>query len=274
MIKKSDRGLSVFVYVVLTLVGLLSLAPFLWMLFTSFKPLPEVEAGNLLPRSPQPGNYAEVFHQSPFALFFLNSFLVAAWVTFLTVLVSAMGAFAFSRLRWKGRDLVFKLFLATLMVPGVVTMIPNYTVVVQLKLLDSVAGLVIPAAFGAFGVFMLRQFMMTIPTSLDEAAEIDGADPWTTFWEVTMPLAKSGLTTLAIFTFLGNYSSFYWPLLVIKSEELRTLPVGMLFFDSNYGRQTNLLMAASVMSVLPPLIVFVLAQKQLVRGIMVGAVKG
>jgi multiple sugar transport system permease protein len=274
MIKKSDRGLAIFVYIVLTLFGLLALAPFIWMLFTSLKPLPEVEAGNLIPHAAQPRNYGDVFKQSPFAVFFLNSFLVAAWVTFLTVLVSAMAAFAFARLQWKGRDLVFKLYLATLMVPGVVTMIPNYAVVVQLKLLDSLAGLVIPAAFGAFGVFLLRQFMLTIPSSLDEAAEIDGADPWTTFWEVTMPLAKSGLTTLAIFTFLGNYSSFYWPLLIIKSEELRTLPIGMLFFDSIYGRQTNLLMAASVMSILPPLIVFILAQKQLVRGIMVGAVKG
>lgn len=274
MIKKSERGIAIFVYLGLTLFSLLALAPFVWMLLTSLKPLHEVEAGNLIPRAPKPGNYAEIFKQSPFAIFFLNSFLVAAWVTFLTVLVSAMAAFAFSRLRWKGRDSVFKLYLATLMVPGVVTMIPNYAVVVQLKLLDSISGLVIPAAFGAFGVFLLRQFMLTIPGSLDEAAEIDGADPWTTFWEVTMPLAKSGLTTLAIFTFLGNYSSFYWPLLVIKSEELRTLPIGMLFFDTSYGKQTNLLMAASVMALLPPLIAFILAQKHLIRGIMVGAVKG
>ncbi len=274
MIKRNERGLAIFVYVALTLFSLLSLAPFLWMVLTSFKPLPEVEAGNLIPHSPQPGNYADIFRQSPFAIFFLNSFLTAAWVTLLTVLTSAMAAFAFARLRWKGRDTVFKLYLATLMVPGVVTMIPNYAVVVHLKLLDSLAGLVIPAAFGAFGVFLLRQFMLTIPASLDEAAEIDGADPWTTFWEVTMPLARSGLTTLAIFTFLGNYSSFYWPLLIIKSEELRTLPIGMLFFDSNYGRQTNLLMAASVMAILPPLIAFILAQKHLIRGIMVGAVKG
>lgn len=274
MIKRADRPLSVFVYVLLTLLSLLALAPFIWMVLTSFKPLAEVEAGNLIPKSPQPDNYVEVFRQSPFALFFLNSFLIAAWVTFLTVLISAMAAFAFSRLRWRGRDAVFTLYLATLMVPGVVTMIPNYSVIVQLRMLDSMSGLIIPAAFGAFGVFLLRQFMVSIPSALDEAAEIDGADPWTTFWEVTMPLAKPGLTTLAIFTFLGNYSSFYWPLILIKSEELRTLPIGMLFFDSTYGRQTNLLMAASVMSIVPPLIAFILAQKQLIRGIMLGAVKG
>lgn len=240
----------------------------------SFKPLAEVEHLNPLPTVWHPENYAAVFQQVPFARYYFNSVFIAAWVTFLTCLTSAMAAFAFSRMRWPGRDRVFQLYLATMMIPGVVTMIPNYTLMVQLHLLDSYAGLIIPAAFSAFGTFLLRQFMMTVPAALDEAAEIDGATPWQIFWDVIAPMARPGLITLAIFTFMGNYGSFFWPLILIKSEHLRTLPIGMLFFDTNYGRQTNLIMAASVMNIIPLIILFVTSQKFLVKGIQMGAVKG
>jgi multiple sugar transport system permease protein len=185
-----------------------------------------------------------------------------------------MAGFAFARLRWPFRDGVFRLYLATMMIPGVVTMIPNYTLMVWLHLLDSYTGLIVPAAFSAFGTFLLRQFMLTIPPALDEAAAMDGASPWQVFWEVILPLARPGLITLAIFTFMGNYGSFFWPLILIKSEHLRTLPIGMLFFDTNYGRQTNLIMAASVMNIIPLIILFVVSQRFLVRGIQLGAVKG
>jgi ABC-type glycerol-3-phosphate transport system permease component len=153
-------------------------------------------------------------------------------------------------------------------------MIPNFTIMAKLHLLDSYLGLIVPAAFSAFGTFLLRQFMLTIPPSLDEAAAIDGAGPWRVFWDVIMPLVRPGLITLAIFTFLGNYGSFFWPLVLIKSQHLRTLPIGMLFFDSMYGRQTNLIMAASVMNILPLIALFVAGQKYIVKGIQLGAVKG
>ena len=185
-----------------------------------------------------------------------------------------MAGYAFSRLRWRGRDTVFRLYLATLMIPGVVTMIPNYTLMVKLHLLDSYLGLIVPASFSAFGTFLMRQFMLTIPPSLDEAAAMDGASPWQVYWDVILPLARPGLITLAIFTFLGNYGSFFWPLILINSEHLRTLPIGMLYFDSVYGRQTNLIMAASVMNIVPLIILFVVTQKFIVRGIQLGAVKG
>jgi ABC-type glycerol-3-phosphate transport system permease component len=185
-----------------------------------------------------------------------------------------MGAFAFARLEWKGRDALFRLYLATMMIPGVVTMIPNYTLMVKLHMLDSYTGLIVPSAFGAFGTFLLRQFMLTIPKALDEAATIDGAGYWSVFIDVVLPLARPGLIALAIFTFLGNYGSFYWPLILIKSESLRTLPIGLMYFDSTYGQQTNLLMAASVMSLLPPIVLFIIGQKHLVKGIAFGAVKG
>lgn len=268
------QGRPAFSHLALGLMALTMLAPFLWMLLCSFKPLSEVESPNPVPVSWQPGNYPRVFEQIPFARYYFNSILIAAWVTFLQCITSAMAAYAFSRLRWRGRDTVFKLYLATLMIPGVVTMIPNYTIMVNLGLLDSYIGLIVPAAFSAFGTFLLRQFMLTLPSSLDEAAAIDGASHWRIFWDVIMPLARPGLITLGIFTLLGNFGSFFWPLVMIKSEYLRTLPIGMLYFDSIYGRQTNLLMAASVMNVIPLIILFVVAQKHIVKGIQLGAVKG
>ncbi|MBM4037718.1 MAG: carbohydrate ABC transporter permease [Planctomycetes bacterium] len=281
-------------HAVLVLIAATMLIPFLWMVLASFKPLEEVESLNPFPTrlvsakdvAPfdqgvlrriaryVPRNYVEVFKQIPFARYYFNSLFVAAWVTFLQCLTSSMAAYAFSRLHWRGRDHVFRLYLATLMIPGVVTMIPNYTLMVKLGLLDSYAGLIVPASFSAFGTFLLRQFMLTIPPSLDEAAAIDGASHWQVFWDVILPLARSGLITLGIFTFLGNYGSFFWPLILIKSEHLRTLPIGMLYFDTMYGRQTNLIMAASVMNIIPLIILFIVSQKFIVKGIQLGAVKG
>lgn len=261
-------------HVLLGLISITTMLPFIWMVLASFKPMAEIERINPLPTVWHPENYIQVFHKVAFARYYFNSLFIAAWVTLLTVLTSALAAYAFARIQWKGRDTVFKMYLMTLMIPGVVVMIPNYTVMVYLHLLDSYTGLIVPAAFSAFGTFLLRQFMLTIPTALDEAAEIDGANSWQILWEIVMPLAQPGLVTLAVFTFLGNYGSFFWPLLIIKSEYLRTLPIGMLYFDTNYGTQTNLIMAGSVMSVIPVIILFVFCQKFLVKGIQLGAVKG
>jgi len=268
------RGRPAASHAALGIMAATMLVPFTWMVLTSLKPLQEVEQLNPLPSVWRFDNYLRVFEQVPFGRYYFNSLFVASWVTFLQCLTSAMAAFAFARLRWPGRDIVFRLYLATLMVPGVVVMIPNYALLVRLRLLDSYLGLIVPASFSAFGTFLLRQFMLTIPPALDEAAEMDGATPWQTFWDVVMPLCRAGLVTLAIFTFLGNYGAFFWPLVVIQSEHLRTLPIGMLFFDTVYGRQTNLIMAASVMNIVPLIILFIAAQRHIVRGVQLGAVKG
>src|SRR3954469_16592504 len=263
-------------HALLLAVAVVMMLPFLWMVLASFKTVQDIEGPSFFPPVWHPENYPRVFNlpRVSFARYYFNSLFVAAWVTFLTCLTSALAAYAFARLRWRGRDTVFLLYLATLMVPGAVTIIPNFALMVKTHLLDSYAGLIVPSAFSAFGVFLLRQFMLTIPTSLDEAASIDGASHWQVFWEVILPLARPGLITLAIFAFLGNYGSLFWPMVMVKSEYLRTLPVGMLYFDNNYGRATNLIMAGSVMAVIPPLILFVVGQKFLVRGIQLGAVKG
>jgi len=253
-----------------------TLLPFTWMVLASFKPLNEVQQLNPIPSRWQQENYTEVLNSKDisFKKYYFNSIFVAGWVTLLCCLTSSMAGYAFARIRWPGRDHVFKLYLGTMMIPGVVMMIPNYTLMVKLHLLDSYVGLIVPAAFTAFGTFLLRQFMLTIPSSLDEAATMDGASHWRIYWDVILPLARPGLIVLAIFTFMGNYGSFFWPLILIKSEHLRTLPIGMLYFDTMYGKQTNLIMAASVMNIVPLIIVFIILQKYLVAGIQLGAVKG
>lgn len=268
------RGRFITSHLALAILSLTMFAPFLWMVLSSFKPLAEIERINPVPTDWKPENYLDVFDQIPFACYYFNSIFIAAWVTFLQCLTSAMAAYSFSRLQWRGRDAVFKLYLATMMIPGVVTMIPNYTIMTKLQLLDSYTGLIVPASFSAFGTFLLRQFMLTIPRSLDEAAQIDGANHWRIFWDVIMPLTRPGLIALGIFTFLGNFGSFFWPLVMIKSEHLRTLPIGMLYFDGIYGRQTNLIMAGSVMNIIPLIILFIVSQKFIVKGIQLGAVKG
>ena len=261
-------------YIVLTATALTMMIPFLWMVATSLKPLSEVQSGRFLPQEWKFGNYREVIETIAFGRYYFNSVFVALWVTFGQVLTSAAAAYAFARLRWRWRDQVFLLYLGTLMVPGLVTLIPNYWVLTQLKLINTYTVLILPACFSAYGTFLLRQFMLTIPQSLDEAAEMDGATHWQIFWDVIMPLARPGLIVLAIFTFMGNYQSFFWPLVMIKDDYLRTLPIGLLYFDSSYGRETTLLMAASVMAMIPLVVLFVVGQKFFVRGIQLGAVKG
>jgi ABC-type glycerol-3-phosphate transport system permease component len=261
-------------HALLAVLGLVMMVPFIWMVLTSLKPLAEVGATWWIPRDWQWSNYGEVFSVIPFARFFWNSLFVAAWVTFLQVLTSSMAAFSFARLDWPGRDRVFLLYLGTMMLPGLVMLIPNYQLMVRLGLVDTLPGLILPAAFSAFGTFLMRQFMLTIPRSLDEAAEIDGASKWRVFWDVIMPLSRPGLITLTIFTFMGNYHSFFWPLVMLRSVERYTLPVGLLFFDSERGQSPHLLMAAVTMSVLPLILLFVFLQRYLVRGIMLGGVKG
>ena len=259
----------------MTLLSLAMIAPFVWMALASLKSLPEVGDPSWLPRSSYHfDNYAEVFRVIPFFRFVANSLVVAGWVTLLQVFTSALAAFSFARLEWPGRDRVFFLYLGTMMLPGIVMLIPNYQIMVRFGLVDSYLGLVLPAAFSAFGTFLLRQFMLGIPRTLDEAAEIDGASPWRIFWDIILPLSRPGLVALAIFTLIGNYQSFFWPLVMMKTMDKYTLPVGLLFFDTEHGQATHLLMAAVTMSVAPLIVLFVLLQRQLIRGIQLGAVKG
>ncbi|MEM1423826.1 MAG: carbohydrate ABC transporter permease [Planctomycetota bacterium] len=263
-------------FIALVLLSVSFVLPFAWQLLLSLSSLSDADRLATLgvPTQVRADNYARVFEVISYAKYFFNSFFVAAWVTLLQVVTSAMAAFAFSRMEWPGRDKVFLLYLATMMIPGVVLMVPNFGVILSLGLFNTYAGLIIPAAFSAYGTFLLRQFMLGIPSSLDEAASIDGAGPIRVFFDVILPLTRPGLIVLAIFTFLGNYNSFFWPLILTKDDNLRTLPIGLRAFDSSYGVDTPALMAASLMAMIPPIIIFIFLQRYLVKGIQLGAVKG
>lgn len=281
-----NRELATFLkHLGLLLLALGMVFPFLWMAGASFKPNPEIERLTILPDEPQPRNYAVVLRQVPephtgqklnldFPKWYFNSFFVAAWVTSLQVMTSAMAAFAFARLQWRGRDAVFLLYLGTMMIPSIVLMLPNYQLMVKLGFVNTYRGLILPMAFSAFGTFLLRQFMITIPRSYDEAAEIDGATPLQLFLDVILPLARPGLVALAILTFLGNFQAFAWPLIMVKDDYLRTIPIGLLSFQTDYGQQTELMLAATMMNIVPLIVLFIVMQKQLVSGIQVGGVKG
>ncbi len=276
---------SLLKHFLLLFLALAAMFPFLWMLGASFKPNPEISRVALLPEEPQPVNYAVVLRLAPdarighvldfhFPKWYFNSFFVAAWVTSLQVMTSSMAAFAFSRLRWRGRDTVFLMYLGTMMIPSLMLVLPNYQIMTKLGLVNTYRGLILPMAFSAFGTFLMRQFMADIPRSYDEAAEIDGASPLQIFVDVILPLSRPGLVTLAILTFLGNFQSFFWPLLLVKDEGLRTLPIGLLSFQTFYGQQTELIMAATAMNIVPLIVFFVVMQKQLVSGIQLGGIKG
>ncbi len=271
--------------ILLSALGLAVALPFVWMLFASIKPRAEVENLSIAPIHATTRNYAVVLNLQAdpathvkldlkFGRWYYNSLLIAAATTLLQVLTSAMAAYAFARIRWRGRDRVFLAWLATMMIPGIVLMIPNFQTMVWLHFLNTYHGLILPAAFSAFGTFLLRQFMLSISPAIDEAARIDGANHWTIFWEVAMPLSRPGLIALAIITFLGAYQSFFWPLVMLNDDNLFPLPIGLLTLNSSYGQQTELIMAATVMSILPLIAIFATFQKYLVSGLQVGAVKG
>jgi multiple sugar transport system permease protein len=278
----------ILLFVALVALGVTFVVPFVWQTMIALSDRSEVDQLTRLgfPLSLHPENFPRVLTGSDvgdatqlaqrvdFARYFFNSFFIAGWVTLLQVITCSMAAYAFARVRWPGREKVFLLYLATLMVPGVILMVPNFVIILQLNMFDDYTGLIIPAAFSAYGTFLLRQFMLTIPSSLDEAAAIDGAGHWRIFSQVILPLARPGIIVLAIFAFLFNYNSFFWPLIITKSPNLRTLPIGLQAFDSSYGRETPLIMAASLLAMVPPVILFLLLQKYLVKGIQLGAVKG
>jgi len=281
------RGAMLFAkfFAISVLCGIMFL-PFVWMICTAFKSSNEVEGAHFWPKMFNPDNIRIVLRQIPdpntklfvnlhLAKWIFNSIFIAAWVTTLQVFTSSLAAYAFSRMKWRGRDKVFLMYLATMMIPGMVLTIPQYQLMVSLGLVNTYKGLVIPAAFSAFGTFMLRQFMMGIPQSYDEAAEIDGANHVQIFVDVILPLTKPGLITLAIFTFLGNYRNLMWPLVMIKDADLRTVPIGLLSFQGQYGSQLELLLSATLICLVPLIVMFIVMQKRLVRGISLsGGVKG
>ena len=218
-------------------------------------------------------NYVKAFTAAPFGRYYFNSLVVAFAVTLGQLITCSMAAFAFARLRFKGRDILFYIFLGTMMIPYNVTMIPSFMVLYWLGWIDSYYALIVPGLASAFGTFLLRQFFITIPRELEEAAYIDGASRFQVLRRIILPLAKPALATLAIFTFMGVFNDFIWALIVINSEQMQTVQLGLAIFRDRYLTEWDLLMAGSVTAVLPILIVFFFAQKYFIKGITLSGLK-
>ncbi|MBI3316799.1 MAG: carbohydrate ABC transporter permease [Candidatus Omnitrophica bacterium] len=266
--------------IVLTVGALTMVGPFLWMVSTSLKAPGAVFSfqknwwEEWIPTSFVWQNYVKAWQVVPFARFYLNSIFVALCVTFGQVATSAMAAYAFARLQFPGRDKVFFAYLGTMMVPGAVTMIPVFILLKHLGWIDTYKALILPGIFTAYGTFMLRQFFLTLPKDLEDAAKIDGCSYIGIFWRIILPLSKPALATLTTFTFMGTWMNFMWPLIVINTQTKYTLPVGLAYFQSLHNTDWTLLMAASVMMILPILIVFMVNQRFFVEGIKLTGIKG
>lgn len=262
----------------LSLGAVVMIVPFAYMLATSFKPnsLALEVPPQFIPRDPTIANYRDAWSSNHFGRYFVNSLGVAVATTAVSVLLSSMMAFAFSRLRFPGRRLLFGLLLVGLMVPTMMLIVPQFLLAKQLQLLDSYLGLVVFYAGGALALntFLLRSFFQDIPRELEEAMVVDGAGPWKRYRQLILPLSRPALATVAIFTFLASWDEFVWALTIINDPSKRTLPIAIALFQGQYATSWGIVFAASAIAVLPVIAIFVALQRQFIGGITAGAVKG
>ncbi len=261
---------------ILGLGALVMILPLFWSLATSFKSYSEVFTNpyGLLPQKWQLQNFWEVFKVVPFQLYFLNTLKITALCTMGTLATSAVAAYAFARLRFPGRDFLFWGYLSTLMIPRQITLVPTFVLMKWFGLLDNHLSLILPGLFSAYGTFLLRQFFLTLPFELEEAAVIDGCGYLRRFFQIILPLAKPALATLAIFTMMAQWNDFLYPMIFINSEQNRTLTLGLAIFRGDADVQWNLLMAATTLTSLPIVVAFLSAQRFFVEGIAMTGIKG
>jgi multiple sugar transport system permease protein len=301
-IERKEMIGKVLAYTILSIGGLMMLLPFVWMLSTSLKSSGAVfivEENFLKQLIPSPllwENYPRAWKAIQFPRYYLNSTFVTGMITLGQVVTSSLAAYAFARLSFPGRDKLFFGYLATMMIPFYVTMIPVFILLKILanlsdqwfpsglylfnqyagKLigLDSYFALIVPGMFTAYGTFMLRQFFMGLPTDLEEAAKIDGSSVLGIYWRITLPLSKPALATLTVLTFMGAWKDFLWPLIVVSSDEMKTIPVGLASFQGLYTTEWTLLMAGSIIMLIPILLIFLFNQRFFVEGIKLSGIKG
>ena len=276
--KKSTSAIvrKVLLYVLLIIIGIIMVVPFLWMISTSLKEqydtvkIPPV----WIPNPPRWQNYVDLFTQQPMLQFMLNTIKIVFFVVLGQLFFSSLAAYSFARIKFKGRTVMFFFYIATLMVPGQVTMIPTYLMFAKVGLVDNHIVLILPAFFSAFGVFLLRQFFMSLPKELEEAAEIDGCNPFTPYYRIMLPLIVPAMLTLGVFTLMNTWNDYMGPLIYLTTPEKYTMTLGIAYFKGVYTTQWNLVMAGSVLSVIPILVAYLCAQKYFVEGIAFSGVKG
>ncbi len=287
---KKEFVLKILIYIIVLIGAFVMVMPFFWMVSNSLKESGDIFTWppQLVPGSPTLINYYRVLTETPIARYFYNSLIVALAVTFFNLFFDALAGYTFAKRRFPGRDIIFLFILGTLMIPGQVTMIPSFLILKSIPLfggnsilgvggsgwLDSYYGLIVPGVASAFGIFLMRQFMLSVPDEILDAARIDGCSEFGLFLKIALPLSKPALASLAIFTFNHSWNSFLWPLIVTRSPEIRTLPLGLALFVGKNSANWNYIFAGSVLATLPILIVFFTSQKQFIKGITLGSMKG
>lgn len=266
---------TILTYICLVTIGIVMLIPFLWMVLGSFKTVREVMQfpPTFIPKDPTISNYKEVFTRLPFSRYYMNTIITSVIPTVITVLTAAMAGFGFAKYRFAGRSFIFWLILATMMIPYPVTIVPLYVMAYRIGLVNTYTGLIIVSLSSAFGIFMMRQFCLSIPDDLLDAARIDGSSEFGIFFKIIIPLTKPAIATLTIFTFTGNWNAYMWPLLVVNSDKLRTLSLAIPLFNGQYASFPNLVYAASTLAILPVILVFIFNQRYFTEGIAVSGMK-
>lgn len=264
------------IYFILILGAIITLLPFIWMISTSLKPFNEVfdMPPKLIPSKIMWSNYLEVSDRIPMGRYFFNSVLVSVCITIGTLITSVLAAFAFSRIKFWGRDVIFSIFLGTMMIPGEVLIIPNYITLSKLGWINSYKALIIPWIVSVFSIFLLRQFFLGIPESLYYAAKMDGCSDIKFLWNIMIPMSKPALVTVALIKVIYSWNEFLWPLIVTDTPFMRTLPTGLAVFTSETGSYYNLLMAAATIIILPIIIIYFLLEKYIISGISKAGIKG
>ena len=272
-----SRLSKVIFYLILILFALFFLLPLLWMIATSLKPFEEWLSPNWIPVNPTLDNFRSIFNDKslPIGNWFLNSLMIATLFTFFILVIDSLAGYAYARLDFPGKNLLFGLMLATLVMPGIMFLIPNYLTIARLKWIGDIQGVIAPGLSGVFGVFFMRQFFQSLPRELEEAAYIDGASVLRTFISIVLPLSKGPLITLGILTFLASWNDFLWPLLILGgNREALTLPVGLATLQGQYTFDYGKLMAGALVLTLPVLILYAVFQRYIVRSISMTGIKG
>ena len=264
-------------YLTLILFALFFLLPMLWMLVTAFKPFEEWLTPNWIPMNPTLENFTSIFNDKslPVVNWFFNSLLIASLFTLVILIIDSLAGYAYARLEFPGKNLLFGLMLATLVMPGIMFLIPNYLTVARLGWIGTIQGVIAPGFAGVFGVFFMRQFFQGLPRELEEAAYIDGAGVWRTFFSVILPLSKGPIITLGIITFLTSWNDFLWPLLILGGDRTElTLPVGLATLQGQYTFDYGKLMAGALILTSAVLILYSIFQRYIIRSISMTGIKG
>lgn len=266
---------KIIVYTVLTVAAIVMLIPFLWMVITSLKTLPDtwMVPPTFIPKKFNFQNYLEAFNSAKFPRYFLNSIIVTVVNTFFQIITSTLAGYAFAKLNFKGKNVLFLLFLGTMMIPMEVTLIPNFFIMKGLHWHDTYFALTVPWAASVFSIFLMRQFFKSLPNELFESASIDGCTHWQILWKIIFPLSKPVFITVALFSIIGSWNAFLWPLIMTNSDAMRTIPVALKSFTSEYAMRYNLLMAAATFTTIPIIILYLFAQKYFVEGIATTGMK-